>query len=89
MRGEMRRTNRNEYNDYDCSRQRQRDSKTAGMLRPEKIDQAHDQQHANGGECDVVAQHFDPFHVLRAGGDIRKRGPTAQRRRHCEIGQQQ
>ena len=64
--GEMRRAERDQDNDYQRSRQRQCHSETAGMFWPEIVNQAHDQQHANRRERDVLASKFDPFNVLRA-----------------------
>ncbi len=89
MRGQMRHAQCDQNNDYHRRRQRQRHSEATGMLRPKIIDQPHDQQHANSGERDVLARHFDPFHVFRAGGDVGESGPTAQRRGDSEVGQQQ
>ena len=42
LRRQMRRADYDEDDDYNRSRQRKRYGKTAGMFRPEIIDQAHD-----------------------------------------------
>ena len=52
-------------------------AKTAGMFWPEIINQAHDQQHADRGERDVLASKFDPVDVLRAGSDVTQE-PTSR-----------
>ena len=72
MGGEMRRAERNQKDDDHCSRQRQSYGEAAGMFWPKIIDQAHDQQHSNRRERDMVTRHPDPFDVFRAGGDIGK-----------------
>ena len=59
------------------------------MFRSEIIDQAHDQQHADRRERDVLASEFDPIDVLRAGSDVAKRRPPTQRCSDRKIRQQQ
>ena len=46
--------------------QRQGYGKTSGMLRPKKVDQAHDQKHDDRCERDMVAEKFNPRNVLSA-----------------------
>ena len=54
----MWRTNADEDNDYDKRWHRERDCETAGMFRAEVIDRAHDQEHCDGRERDVIAANF-------------------------------
>src|SRR5881227_486848 len=66
MRRQVRRANADQNDDYDQRWHREGDSETAGMFWAEIIDRAHDQEHRDGGERDVIAEKLDPGDVFGA-----------------------
>ena len=79
MRRQVRRANADQNDDYDQRWHREGDSETAGMFWAEIIDRAHDQEHRDGGERDVVAEKLDPRNVLGAGSNVGQSRPAAER----------
>ncbi len=55
------------------------DGETPGMFGPEPINKTQDEQHADGGEGDVVLENFQPHHVFRACNNICQTRPAAER----------
>ena len=85
----MRCADSNQHQNNDCRRNGQRDGQASAVLWPEIIQPAHENQHPDRGQADMVAQHLDPDDLFRAGGDVTQARPAAERRRHGEIGQQE
>src|SRR5262245_903131 len=88
-RGQMRRAECDQNDYYNCRGQRQRYSETPGMLWPEGIEHAHDQEHADRCERDVIAQELDPSDILRPGSDVAQCRPTAESGRYRQVSNEQ
>src|SRR5262249_41249319 len=88
-RRQMWRTERDQNDHHHYRREGQRYSETPGMLWPEGIEQAHDQEHADRCERNVVAQDLDPRDILSSGSDVAQCRPTAESSRYRQVSNEQ